>query len=99
MTPRVVEVRNLSFSYPQTPVLENVDGSVSVHLTASVEYSEGMSTYTLPTSPILVSFTAVPRMISAASARRSPAAAAKRRSAEGRPHDARRGCGRPPRRR
>jgi len=48
---------DVEFDLPVWPVLENVDGSVSVHLTASVEYRDGTNTFTLPTSPILVSFT------------------------------------------
>jgi len=47
----------VEFDLPVWPVLENVDGSVSVHLSGSVEYRLGTQTYTLPTSPILVSFT------------------------------------------
>jgi hypothetical protein len=47
----------VEFDLPVWPVLENVDTSVSIHLSGSVEYREGTATYTLPTAPILVSFT------------------------------------------
>ncbi|MBN1336490.1 MAG: carboxypeptidase regulatory-like domain-containing protein [Deltaproteobacteria bacterium] len=47
----------VEFDLPVWPVMENVDGSVSIHLSGSVEYREGTNSYVLPSAPILVSFT------------------------------------------
>jgi hypothetical protein len=44
------------YDLPVWPPIENVDGLVSIHLTASVDYRLGRTPYTLPSSPILVSF-------------------------------------------
>ena len=38
------------------PPIENVDRSVSTHLTGSVEYTDGLSNFTLASVPLLVSF-------------------------------------------
>ncbi len=49
---------DVEFDLPVWPVMDSVDGSVSVHLSATVEYREGTETISLPARPILVSFTA-----------------------------------------
>ncbi len=48
----------VEFDLPVWPVMDSVDGSVSVHLSATVEYREGIETISLPARPILISFTA-----------------------------------------
>ncbi len=48
----------VEFDLPVWPVMDSVDGSVSVHLSATVEYREGTETIALPARPILASFTA-----------------------------------------
>jgi hypothetical protein len=48
----------VEFDLPVWPVMDSVDGSVSVHLSATVEYREGTETISLPARPILASFTA-----------------------------------------
>lgn len=44
------------YDLPVWPPVENVTTGVSVHLTANVPYSEGMSEYSLAQVPLLVSF-------------------------------------------
>ena len=48
----------VEFDLPVWPVMDSVDGSVSVHLSSTVEYREGIETISLPARPILASFTA-----------------------------------------
>ncbi|MFH1465821.1 MAG: carboxypeptidase-like regulatory domain-containing protein, partial [Pseudomonadota bacterium] len=47
---------DIEFDLPVWPVIDSVDGSVSVHLSSAVEYREGQETITLPARPILASF-------------------------------------------
>lgn len=46
----------IEYDLPVWPPIENVSSSVSVHLTGSVPYSDGLSEYTLSGVPLLVSF-------------------------------------------
>ena len=48
----------VEFDLPVWPVMDSVDGSVSIHLSSTVEYREGTETISLPARPILASFTA-----------------------------------------
>ncbi len=48
---------SIEYDLPVWPPIESVDGSVSVHLTGSVSYKDGTSEYTIPSSPLLISFT------------------------------------------
>lgn len=48
---------DIEYDLPVWPPIENVSTSVSVHLTGTVEYRSGTSTYTLSSVPIMVSFT------------------------------------------
>jgi hypothetical protein len=47
---------DLTYDLPVWPPIESVSSSVSVHLTGTVPYSDGLSDYTLTSVPILVSF-------------------------------------------
>jgi hypothetical protein len=46
----------IDYDLPVWPPINNVDPTVSIHLTGTVHYSEGQSTYTLASVPLLVSF-------------------------------------------
>lgn len=47
---------DVTYDLPVWPPVESVASSVSVHLTATVPYSDGLSDYTLTSVPILYSF-------------------------------------------
>ncbi len=47
---------SIQYDLPVWPPIENVDTSVSVHLTGNVSYSDGLDDYTLTSSPMLISF-------------------------------------------
>ena len=49
---------DIEYDLPVWPPIENVEGSVSIHLSATISYRDGQASYTLPSSPILVSFSA-----------------------------------------
>jgi hypothetical protein len=49
---------SIQYDLPVWPPIENVQSSVSVHMSASINYRLGTSSYTQPSSPILVSFSA-----------------------------------------
>ena len=49
---------DIEYDLPVWPPIEGVHDSTSTHLTGSVQYREGTAIYTLPSSPILVSFSA-----------------------------------------
>jgi len=49
---------DIEYDLPVWPPIEDVSSSVSVHLSGSVEYRQGTSTYTLSSVPLLVSFSA-----------------------------------------
>jgi hypothetical protein len=49
---------DIDYDLPVWPPVENVDSSVSVHLTGNVPYSDGLSDYTLTQVPLLYSFNA-----------------------------------------
>lgn len=46
----------IEYDLPVWPPIENVEDSVSIHLSGSVPYSDGLSDYTLSGVPLLVSF-------------------------------------------
>ena len=48
---------NIEYDLPVWPPIENVSSAVSVHLSGTVEYREGTSSYSLSSVPMLVSFT------------------------------------------
>ena len=48
----------IEYDLPVWPPIESVHGATSTHLTGSVQYRIGTAVYTLPSSPILVSFSA-----------------------------------------
>lgn len=52
------EYMEVQFDLPVWPPIESTSSSVSVHLTGTVPYSDGMSEYTLTAAPLLVSFNA-----------------------------------------
>ena len=47
----------VEFDLPVWPPIEGVADTVSVHLTGSIDYREGINIYTVAASPLLVSFT------------------------------------------
>lgn len=47
---------DIEFDLPVWPPMESVDSSVSIHLSGTVPYSDGLSDYTLSGAPLLVSF-------------------------------------------
>lgn len=47
---------DIDYDLPVWPPVENVSSSVSVHLTGTVPYSDGLSDYTLTSVPLLLSF-------------------------------------------
>ena len=47
----------VEFDLPVWPPIEGVSDTVSVHLTGSIDYREGINIYTVAASPLLVSFT------------------------------------------
>lgn len=49
---------DVEYDLPVWPPVESIDSAVSVHLTGTIDYREGTSTYTLSSVPILVSFSA-----------------------------------------
>lgn len=49
---------DVEYDLPVWPPMEQVDDAVSIHLTGTIDYREGTSTYTLSSVPMLVSFTA-----------------------------------------
>jgi hypothetical protein len=48
---------NIQYDLPVWPPIENAQADVSIHMSAAVNYRLGTSSYTQPSSPILVSFT------------------------------------------
>ena len=47
----------VEYDLPVWPPIEGVADTVSVHMTGSIDYREGISIYTVAASPLLVSFT------------------------------------------
>ncbi len=47
---------DIDYDLPVWPPINSVDPTTSIHLTGTVHYSEGQSTYTLASVPLLVSF-------------------------------------------
>ncbi len=47
---------NIEYDLPVWPPITSVEGYVSIHLTGTVRYREGTSTYTLASVPLLVTF-------------------------------------------
>lgn len=48
---------DIEYDLPVWPPIEDTSNAVSIHLSGTVEYREGTSTYTLSSVPLLVSFT------------------------------------------
>ena len=48
---------DIEYDLPVWPPIEDTSSAVSIHLSGSVEYREGTSSYTLSSVPLLVSFT------------------------------------------